>query len=57
MSVYDRGTYDAEKWEPKKIVLTLTGKRVRGTYALFQAGRDREGLDDPPHGRARGGRR
>ena len=38
MSVYDRGTYDAEKWEPKKIVLTLSGKRVSGKYALFQAG-------------------
>jgi len=38
MSVYDRGTYQAEKWEPKKIVLTLSGKRVSGKYALFQAG-------------------
>ena len=39
--MYDRGTYDAEKWEPKKIVLTLSGKRVRGKYALFQAGAPR----------------
>jgi bifunctional non-homologous end joining protein LigD len=38
MSVYDHGTYEVEKWEPKKLVLTLTGKRVHGTYALFQAG-------------------
>ena len=40
MSVYDRGTYETEKWEPKKIVLTLQGRRVSGKYALFQAGGD-----------------
>ena len=40
MSVYDRGTYEVEKWESKKIVVTLTGKRVQGTYALFQTGGD-----------------
>lgn len=40
MSVYDRGTYEIEKWEPKKIVVTLAGKRVHGTYALFQTGGD-----------------
>jgi bifunctional non-homologous end joining protein LigD len=38
MSVYDRGTYEVEKWEAEKIVLTLSGERVHGTYALFQAG-------------------
>jgi bifunctional non-homologous end joining protein LigD len=38
MSVYDHGTYEVEKWEPRKIVLTLSGKRVSGKYALFQAG-------------------
>ena len=53
MSVYDRGTYEVEKWKPKEIILELSGKRVSGRYALFQAGPRRQGLDDPPHGRRR----
>ncbi len=40
MSVYDRGTYEVEKWKPKEIILELSGKRVSGRYALFQAGHD-----------------
>jgi bifunctional non-homologous end joining protein LigD len=53
MSVYDRGTYQVEKWEPRKIVLILSGKRVSGKYALFQAG-DRKDwmihrMDEPAH--------
>ena len=53
MSVYDRGTYEVEKWESKKIVLTLAGKRVAGTYALFQTGENPKDwmihrMDAPP---------
>jgi bifunctional non-homologous end joining protein LigD len=53
MAVYDRGTYEAEKWEPRKIVLTLSGARVSGTYALFQAGAAEKDwimhrMDEPP---------
>ena len=52
MSVWDQGTYEAEKWEPRKIVLTLHGERTSGTYALFQAGRAEKDwmmhrMDDP----------
>ena len=36
MTIWDAGTYEAEKFEEKKIVLTFTGERVRGRYALFQ---------------------
>jgi bifunctional non-homologous end joining protein LigD len=36
MTIWDRGTYEAEKWEEKKIVARLHGERVRGRYALFQ---------------------
>ena len=40
MTVWDRGTYECEKWEPEKIVLTFAGERVSGRYALFRAGRE-----------------
>ncbi len=36
--IWDRGTYEVHKWEPGKIVFTLTGERVSGRYALFRAG-------------------
>ena len=49
--IWDTGTYEAEKWEPKKIIVTFHGERLQGKYALFQT-RSAEGLDDPPHGPA-----
>ncbi len=36
MTIWDRGTYKAEKWEEKKIVASFNGERMRGRYALFQ---------------------
>jgi bifunctional non-homologous end joining protein LigD len=36
--IWDRGTYEAEKWEAGKIIFTLAGERLRGRYALFRAG-------------------
>ena len=36
MTIWDRGTYEAEKIEEKKLVVQLNGERVRGRYALFQ---------------------
>lgn len=38
MRIWDHGTYELEKWEAAKIVLTFRGERVRGRYSLFQAG-------------------
>ena len=35
MSVWDRGTYDAEKLQDDEVILTFHGERVRGKYALF----------------------
>jgi bifunctional non-homologous end joining protein LigD len=40
MRIWDRGTYVAEKWEPKKIIVDLRGERLQGRYALFPTGRD-----------------
>jgi bifunctional non-homologous end joining protein LigD len=39
MTIWDSGTYELHKWEPRKIVLTFHGERLEGRYALFQAGR------------------
>jgi bifunctional non-homologous end joining protein LigD len=36
MTIWDSGTYEAEKFEDKKVVLTFHGERVKGRYALFQ---------------------
>ena len=36
MRVWDRGTYEAEKFEPAKVVVTFHGERMRGRYALFR---------------------
>jgi bifunctional non-homologous end joining protein LigD len=35
MKVWDRGTYDCLKWEPRKIEVWLHGERVDARYALF----------------------
>ena len=36
MSVWDRGTYEAEKFRKDEVILTFSGERVQGRYALFQ---------------------
>ncbi len=35
MAVWDAGTYECLKWEPRKVEVTLHGARVQGRYALF----------------------
>ncbi len=35
MRIWDAGTYEAEKFEHKKVVLRFDGERVKGRYALF----------------------
>jgi bifunctional non-homologous end joining protein LigD len=34
--IWDRGTYDLEKWEDGKIVFELHGERLEGRYALIR---------------------
>jgi len=36
MAVWDRGTYQAEKFRDDEVIATLHGERVQGRYALFQ---------------------
>ena len=40
MRIWDRGTYELEKWEAGKVMVRFEGERVRGRYALFRAGKD-----------------
>jgi bifunctional non-homologous end joining protein LigD len=37
--VWDSGTYTCQKWRSEEILVTFSGERLRGRYALFQAGR------------------
>jgi bifunctional non-homologous end joining protein LigD len=39
MSVWDWGTYVAEKFEADKVVVEFRGQRLRGRYALFRTAR------------------
>jgi bifunctional non-homologous end joining protein LigD len=40
VSIWDSGAYECEKFEPRKVIVTLHGERAEGRYALFQAGED-----------------
>jgi bifunctional non-homologous end joining protein LigD len=54
MKIWDRGTYEAEKFEDKKVVVRFDGERVQGRYALFQTRGDDwmiHRMDPPPEGR------
>ncbi len=47
--IWDRGTYDCEKWGEREVIVVLHGVRVAGRFALFRT--------DRPDGSSRGGRR
>jgi bifunctional non-homologous end joining protein LigD len=36
MSVWDRGSFEAEKFRDNEVIATFSGERLRGRYALFQ---------------------
>ncbi len=36
VKIWDRGTYQAQKWTEEEILFTLHGARVRGPYVLFR---------------------
>src|SRR5271163_3689673 len=60
MRVWDRGTYDCLKWEPRKVEVALHGQRLDARYALFAISEGEEPRDwmihrmDPPADAARG---
>lgn len=58
MTIWDCGTYAAEKWTDDKLVVVLNGERVSGRYALFRTDGSRwmihrmDPADDPDRGPA-----
>lgn len=36
VETWDRGTYEAEKWESREIVISLSGVRLSGRYCLIK---------------------
>ena len=54
MRIWDHGTYDCLKWEPRKVEVALHGTRVDARYALFAIGPAGDSKDwmihrmDPP---------
>jgi bifunctional non-homologous end joining protein LigD len=40
MRIWDRGSYEELKWEPRKIEVRLQGERVQARYALFPIDKD-----------------
>jgi bifunctional non-homologous end joining protein LigD len=54
MSIWDQGTYEAEKFRENEVILTFHGERVQGRYALFQTREDNwmiHRMDPPELGR------
>jgi bifunctional non-homologous end joining protein LigD len=54
MKIWDRGTYECLKWEPRKVEVALHGERLDARYALFAIADGEEPKDwmihrmDPP---------
>ena len=50
MEIYDRGTYEAEKWRDDEVIAVFHGERVQGKYALFHTRGDNWMIHrmDPP---------
>lgn len=38
VEIWDRGTYETEKWREKEIIVRLHGDRIQGRYALIKTG-------------------
>ncbi len=59
MRIWDRGTYEELKWEPRKVEVALHGERLEGRYALFPLDKGEDPKDwmihrmDPPADPAR----
>ncbi|HWH43392.1 MAG TPA: DNA ligase D [Thermoleophilaceae bacterium] len=56
MTIWDRGTYECEKWEERKLIVRFHGERLRGRYSLFRAGSEAKDwmihrMDPPDEGR------
>jgi bifunctional non-homologous end joining protein LigD len=48
MTIWDSGTYELLKWEPRKIEVALHGERLNARYALFPVSSPPSGEPGPP---------
>ena len=50
IAIWDRGSYETEKFRDDEVIVTFAGERVRGKYALFQTDGDNWMIHrmDPP---------
>ena len=54
MTIWDSGTYESLKWEPRKVEVLLHGERLKARYALFPIDKEEPPKDwmihrmDPP---------
>ncbi|HKO28558.1 MAG TPA: non-homologous end-joining DNA ligase, partial [Solirubrobacteraceae bacterium] len=46
MTIWDQGTYELHKWEPRKVEVTFHGERLSGRYGLFPIGKAGDAKDD-----------
>lgn len=53
VEIWDRGSYECEKWTDKEVKITLAGTRARGRYVLFRTGDKNwmvHRMEQPPEG-------
>ncbi|HWM62651.1 MAG TPA: non-homologous end-joining DNA ligase [Solirubrobacterales bacterium] len=51
VKIWDRGTYECEKWEEGKVMVRFAGERLNGRYALFRTRGEKDWMIhrmDPP---------
>lgn len=39
VTIWDRGTYETQKWTDREVMVVLHGSRIEGRYVLFRTGR------------------
>ncbi len=53
VTIWDRGSYECEKWRDDEVIVVLAGERVQGRYALFATKGNQwmvHRMDPPPAG-------
>jgi bifunctional non-homologous end joining protein LigD len=53
VQIWDRGTYETQKWSDREVMVVLHGSRVSGRYVLFKTGERNwmmHRMDPPPKG-------
>jgi bifunctional non-homologous end joining protein LigD len=43
MTIWDSGTYETEKWNPREVIVRMHGQRARGRYVFIRADRSGQG--------------